>query len=128
MLALFTGGWTWVLKLLADPKKLLYIGAGLLSAFIMWEVFKFINTALDNAVLVEQQRIEIQLKDSELAATQFQLDQTLRAAEISDEARTEQLKNSEKIDEIRENILNSEIDDDGELAPVLKEVLRALRD
>ena len=128
MLALLTGGWAWVLELFANPKKLLYIGGAILAGFIAWEAFKFVNTAIDNAALVEQQRIEIQLKDGELETQQLLLEQAQQAAAISEAARLEAERRESEIRQIRDAILQSGDDRDGDIAPVLGDTLRALRD
>ena len=128
MLAFLTGGWAWVLKLFANPKKLLYIGAIILVGFIVWEAFKFVNTAIDNAALVEQQRIEIQLKDGELDTQRLLLEQAQQASAISEAARLEAERRAGEIRQIRDAILQSGDDRDGDIAPVLGDTLRALRD
>ena len=128
MLAFLTGGWAGVLKLLANPKNLLYIGGALLAGFIVWEAFKFVNTAIDNAALVEQQRIEIQLKDGELETQRLILKQAHKAAAISEAARLEAERRESEIRQIRDAILQSGDDRDGDIAPVLGDTLRALRD
>jgi len=128
MLAMLAGWGSGFLGLLKDPKKLLYIGGAILAGFLAWEAFKFVNTALDNAALVEQQRIEIQLKDGELETQQLLLEQAQQAAAISEAARLEAERRESEIRQIRDAILQSGDDRDGAIAPVLGDTLRALRD
>ncbi len=128
MLTMLAGWGSGALGLLTDPKKLLYIGGAILAMFLAWEAFKFVNTAIDNAALVEQQRIEIQLKDGELETQQLLLEQAQQAAAISEAARLEAERRESEIRQIRDAILQSGDDRDGDIAPVLGDTLRALRD
>lgn len=116
------------LGVLTDPKKLLKLGAVVLAMFLAWEAFKFVNTALDNAALVEQQKITIQLKDAEIE-TQIQLRlQAEEAQRISDRAREAAEQRESEIRQIRDAILQSGDERDGGIAPVLGDTLRALRE
>lgn len=128
MLGMLAGWGSGFLGLLKNPKKLLYIAGAMLAAFLVWESVKFVNTALDNAALVEQQRIEIQLKEGELETQQLLLEQAQQAAAISEAARLEAERRESEIRQIRDAILQSGDDRDGDIAPVLGDTLRALRD
>ncbi len=128
MLTLLAGWGSGLLGLLKDPKKLLYLGGAILAGFLLLKVYTFVDTAIDNAALVERQRIELQLKDDELATQQLLLDQAEEAARMSEMARLEAERRESEIRQIRDAILQSGDDRDGAIAPVLSDTLRALRE
>lgn len=128
MLTLLTGGWTAILGVIKSPKNLMYIAGAFLAMFLAWEGFKFVNTAIDNAALVERQALTIQLKDGELETQQLLLEQSQQAAAISEAARLAAEERESEIRQIRDAILESGDDRDGDIAPVLGDTLRALRD
>lgn len=128
MLALLTGGWSSLLGLLTDPKKLLYIGGAILVGFIAWEAFKFVNTAIDNAALVAEQAITIQLHEGEIETQQALIEQAKRTAAISEQARLEAERRESELRQIRDAAIRAEDGSDGAIAPVLGDTLRALRD
>lgn len=127
MLALLTGGWSSILGLLANPKKLLYIGGAILAMFLAWEAFKFVNTALDNAALVAEQAITIQLHEDEIETQQALIEQAKRTAAISEQARIESELRESELRQIRDVAIRAEDESDGAIAPVLGDTLRALR-
>ena len=127
MIALLTGGWSAVIGVVSNPKKLLYIVGAILAIFLVRETFTFVNTAIDNAALIERQALTIQLKEGEIETQQLLLDQAREAAAISEAARLEAERRESEIRKIRDAILQSGDDRDGAIAPVLGDTLRALR-
>lgn len=128
MLALLTGGWSSLLGLLTNPKKLMYIAGAFLAMFLAWEAFKFVNTAMDNAALVAEQAITIQLHEDEIETQQALIEQARRTAAISEAARLEAEQRESELRQIRDAAIRAEDEADGAIAPVLGDTLRALRD
>jgi len=127
MISLLAGFGSSALGFITNPKKLLYTGLAIVVALGVWQGTKFVNTALDNAALVESQRIELQLKDDEIATQIALRAQAETAAAISEAARLEAERRESEIRQIRDAILESGDERDGPLAPVLEDTLRALR-
>lgn len=125
MIGTFTSIGLWLKAL--NPKTLMYAFFGILLGLGVWQGFKFVNTALDAARLAEQQRIELQLKDEEIATLQALRDQAERAQLIAEAARHDAEQRASEIRQIRDAILQSGEENDGKIAPVLGDTLRALR-
>ena len=119
--------WAAVLGWLS-PKKLMYAGIAILIALAVWQGGKFVNNAIEDARLVEQQRIEIQLKDGEIKTQNILLEVVKRAHAISDEELAQLEKRLEGLDDISDIAIGAEDDKDGTIAPVLQDTLRALRE
>jgi F0F1-type ATP synthase membrane subunit b/b' len=127
MLSLLTGFGSSALGFFSNPKRLLYLGLSIILFLALWQGTKFVNNALDNAALVESQRIELQLKDAEIETQQALRAQAERAAAVSEAARKEAEQRADEIRQIRDAILESGDERDGAIAPVLEDTLRALR-
>jgi len=127
MLTMFLGWGSGFLELLTNPKKLLYIAGAVLAVYLSWQALAFVNTAIDNAALVAEQKITIQLLEGEVETQKFLTQQAERAAEIAETARIEAEEREVELDRIRDDALSAGDERDGELAPVLQDTLRALR-
>jgi len=82
---------------------------------------------VDNAALVEQQKITIQLQAGELETQEALREQAERAQLIAEAARVEAETRESELRQIRDAAIRAEDEDDGAIAPVLGETLRALR-
>lgn len=116
------------LALLTDPKALLRAGLMIVAAVLALKVWGFVETAMDNAALVIEQEVVIQLKDDEIDTLNATLLQAAEATRIAEEAEREIDMLEAELDAIRDGALSSGDDRDGPIAPVLGDTLRALRD
>jgi predicted secreted acid phosphatase len=122
---------TWIIgigRFLANPKRLLFTLLGVASMAVLWYTVSFVNTAIDNAKLVEQQRIEILFQQNEIKTQNVLLQQEREAAAIAERARQEAEVRLESLQDIQDTILQSGEEADAPIAPVLQDTLRALRD
>jgi hypothetical protein len=117
-----------MLKFFTNPKALLRAAALVLVLVLGLKIWGFVETSIDNAALVVEQDVIIQLKDGEIDTLQAALDQAAEAAAIAEEAEREIEVLEAELDAIRDRALNSGDDRDGPIAPVLSDTLRALRD
>ena len=121
------GGWKWVVDLFSNPKYLLYLGAAILVAFMLWKGYNFVDNALENTRVIEQQKIELQLQDNEINTLKAIREQAIKAEELAAEARAEAEESERALEELRRRILESGDENDGLLAPVLQDTLRDIR-
>ena len=110
-----------------NPKRLAYLAGALFAAYLAVQVVGFVNTAIDNAALVEKQKITIQFQKGELETQQALREQAERAQLIAEAARVEAETRESELRKIRDAAIRAEDVDDGAIAPVLGETLRALR-
>jgi len=122
MLTAITGALSWL-----NPKRLAYLAGALVAVYLSVQVVGFVNTAVDNAALVEQQKITIQLQAGELETQEALREQAERAQLIAEAARVEAETRESELRQIRDAAIRAEDEDDGAIAPVLGETLRALR-
>jgi len=122
MITTITGFLSWL-----NPKRLAYLAGAFLAVYLSVQVFGFVNTAIDNATLVEKQKITIQLQAGELATQEALREQAERAQLIAEAARIEAETRESELRQIRDAAIRAEDEDNGTIAPVLSETLRALR-
>lgn len=116
-----------ILGIIPSPRKLLYAAIAAMALLAIWQAAKFVNTAMENARMVESLQLELQLKDREIATQKLLLEQARKSAEIAEAARIEAERREGELRQIRDAILQSGDDKDGPLAPVLADTLRAIR-
>jgi hypothetical protein len=116
-----------VLGFFSSPKNLLYMAGAIVAGVLMIKVVGFVNTAVDNAELVVEQAITIQLKDGEIATQTALTEQLQRAAVIAEIARLEAERREGELRQISDDVIRARDEDDGAVAPVLKDTMRALR-
>jgi len=115
------------IKRFLNPKRLL-LGVGfVVASTVLWNVWGFVDQAMEDRQRVVQQNLQLELRQSEIDTLQTRLDQAERAYEISKEAQDAAEAREEQLRRIRDTALQTGSDDDGPIAPVLGETLRALR-
>lgn len=115
------------LSSLLNPKVWIW-GAGiLLASWLSWNVYGFVNQALDDRQLVVTQQVQLELRDSEIETLEFRITQAEDAQRVAEEARIEAELREDELQRIRDAAIAAGDERDGELAPVLQDTLRALR-
>ena len=110
-----------------NPKIWIW-GAGIaLAAWLSWNIYGFVDTALEDRQLVVTQQVQLELRQSEIKTLEIRLAQAEEAQRIAEEARLEAETREAELRNIRDGALTAGDEKDGEIAPVLKDTLRALR-
>lgn len=107
-------------------KSYLYIALAAGAIYLGAQGFSFVNTAIDNASLVVLQESQLSIKEAANAALQSQLEQAKNALEIAEEERQALELRNDALRDIRDRALTAGEEDNGEIAPVLGDTLRAL--
>lgn len=110
-----------------NPKVLIWGTGVLVAGFVSWNVYGFVDQALDDRERVVRQQIQLELRSDEIDTLNTRLEQAKEAQRISEAARLEAEMRQNELGNIMDNALSAGDEDDGELAPVLQDTLRALR-
>ena len=116
-----------IIGFFSSPKKLMYLAGALIAGFLMIQVVSFVNTAVDNARIVAEQAITIQIQEGEISTQKALTEQMHRTAAISELARLEAERRGGELRQISDDAIRARDEDDGAIAPVLENTLRALR-
>lgn len=111
-----------------NPKIIMWIAIAGVVGFVAWKGFDLYQDTLEKTRLIEQQKITIQLREQELQTQETLIQAMQRAHDISDAERIELEKRLEDLDDISDIAKGSADENDGAIAPVLGDVLRALRE
>lgn len=123
-MAIFTAK---ILSGFLNPKIWVW-GAGIvLVGWLSWNIYGFVDRALEDRQTIVTQQVKLELRKNEIATLNGQIEQAREAQRISEEARLEEELREEELHKIRDKAISAGDERDGELAPVLKDTLRALR-
>lgn len=111
-----------------NPRRLMIAGAALLAAWLAWQVWGFVDQALEDRETVIQQQLTIELRESEIETLQTRMAQAEEARRIAEIARRQAEEREGELRQIRDAAVGAGDERDGEIAPVLGDTLRALRD
>lgn len=109
-----------------SPRRLLYGAAAILIALMVWKASSFIDSKYEaEAKVVElEQRVADQKEAVEMLKKAAE--QRASAQKTADAVRTEIDTDRDVIEEIRRKAATAKEEDDGALAPVLRDALRSL--
>jgi len=115
------------LSRLINPKVWVW-GAGiLLAGWVSFQVYGFVDQALEDRKLVVTQQVQLELRESEIDTLNSRIAQAEEAQRIAEIARRQAELRESELRQIRDNALSTGDERDGELAPVLQDTLRSLR-
>ncbi len=112
--------------LLANPKALIRMGLLTVAAILAFKIFGFVEDAVDARSKVIEQEVVIQLKDQEINTLNASIEQLEEAQQIASEDEAKILLLEEQLRAIRDAALRASEEDDGPIAPVLRDTLCAL--
>lgn len=109
-------------------KNALILGTIISLGFLGVRFFNFVDEAIDNREMLVRQELTIELKEKEIENLQIVIDQAEEAQRISEAARVEAERVASELRSIRDAAIASGDENNGTIAPVLGDTLRALRD
>lgn len=106
-----------------------WLWAGGIAALVAlgWQAKNYVQNEIAEAALIAEQAITIQLQQDEIATQATLLEQAQRAAAIAEEARLAAEERERELRAVRDAAIRAGDEDDGVVAPVLEDTLRALR-
>lgn len=109
-----------------NPRRLLYIAGAVTTAFMVWKAAAFIDAKYEAeaAILTLQQQLDD--RDEAIRILNQSVAQREAAQDAADAARDQIDTRRESIEEIRRSAAAAKEEDNGALAPVLRDALHSL--
>ena len=108
------------------PKRLLYIAGAALLAFVVWQGAVFIDSKYEAEARVLQLEADVKSRDEAIRILKVAAVQRESAQKTADAAQAEVEAQNDVIDEIRRKAAAASADQNGDLAPVLRDALMAI--
>lgn len=109
-----------------NPKRLLYVAGGALVAFTVWQGANFVSAKYAAEAQVISLTAELSARDEAIRIMKKAAAQQASAQEAADAARDQIDTLGRTYEEIRRSAATVKEEDNGTLAPVLRDALRAL--
>lgn len=109
-----------------NPRRLLYIAGGITIAFMVWKAAAFIDAKYEAEAEVAALQQQLDARDEAIRILNQSIAQREAAQDAADAARNQIDTRRESIEEIRRNAAAAKEEDNGALAPVLRDALRSL--
>lgn len=109
-----------------NPRRLLYIAVALVLAFMVWKAAAFIDAKYEAEAEVAELQQQLDARDEAIRILNQSIAQRAEAQKAADAARDQIDTRRESIEEIRRNAAAAKEEDNGALAPVLRDALRSL--
>lgn len=106
-----------------NPKRLLYIAGAALLAFVVWQGANFIDAKYEAEARVVQLEADVKSRDEAIKILKVAAAQRASAQQTADAAQAEVEAQNDVIDEIRRKAAAASADQNGDLAPVLRDAL-----
>lgn len=117
--------WLKVLSFL-NPKRIMYGLAAAATAFVIWQGVAFVSAKYAAEAAVAELTTELRKRDAEIRVLEYRISQRADAQDAADAARDEIENRRATYDEIRNGAASAKDEDNGPLAPVLRDALRSL--
>lgn len=111
-----------------NPKFILILAVILMVGAIGIKAFSFLDGVIEDNKTLVRQELQIKLKDAEIVTLTRAAKQAAEAQKISDAARAEAERVATELRSIRDAASFSGDENNGPIAPVLSDTLRALRE
>lgn len=109
-----------------NPRRLLYIAGAIVLALMVWKAAVFIDAKYEAEAEIITLQQQLDDRDEAIRILNRSIAQREAAQEAADAARVQIDTRRESIEEIRRNAAAAKEEDNGALAPVLRDALRAL--
>lgn len=109
-----------------NPKRLLMIAGAALLAFVVWQGAVFVDSKYEAEARVLQLEADVKSKDEAIRILNMAAAQRESAQKTADAALAEIETQNDVIDEIRRKAAAASADQNGDLAPVLRDALMAI--